>query len=154
LVYEGPTAKGLEHVEFQVTHNTRVILGVTCTEIHDTSTVAGALSEDTLDWFAQDTAGNVWYFGENSETVEGGRVVSVEGSWIAGVDGAEPGIVMRAQPNPGTLYRQEFALGTAEDVARIVETGVSLVVPFGPFMNCWKTEDFSSLEPDVVENKF
>ena len=66
FIYEGQTAGGFEHDEFAVTHNTRVILGVTCVEVHDTVTVDGELTEDTLDWFAQDTAGNVWYFGENT----------------------------------------------------------------------------------------
>ena len=64
FVYEGQMPDGLEHDEFAVTHNTRVILGVTCTEVHDTVTTNGVLTEDTLDWFAQDKSGNVWYFGE------------------------------------------------------------------------------------------
>src|SRR5262249_10889032 len=66
FVSEGQTAAGFEHDEFAVTHNTRVILGVTCVEVHDTVTVDGELTEDTLDWFAQDRDGNVWYFGENT----------------------------------------------------------------------------------------
>jgi hypothetical protein len=129
-------------------------MGVTCTEVHDTSTINGELSEDTRDWFAQDNLGNVWYFGENSQSIEHGLVVSLEGSWTAGEDGALPGIVMRAQPAIGALYRQEFALGTAEDVASVQSTAESITVPYGSFTNCWKTEDFSPMEPDVIENKF
>src|SRR5262249_38766950 len=90
FIYEGQTAQGLEHNEVTVTHNTRVILGVTCTEVLDTVTLNGELTERTLDWFAQDKAGNVWYFGESSEELAGGLVVDLGGSFTAGVDGALP----------------------------------------------------------------
>jgi hypothetical protein len=154
LVYEGQTAKGLAHDEFHVLPDTREILGVTCTTVHDTTTLDGQLSEDTLDWFAQDVDGNVWYFGENSHIVEDGLVVSLEGSWTAGQDGAKPGIVMHADADVGHLYREEFALGTAEDVARVIAVHQSITVHYGTFADCWKTEGFSALEPAVVENKF
>lgn len=71
-VYDGNTAAGLEHNEVTVTHNTKLILGVTCVEVLDTVTVNGELTERTLDWFAQDKDGNVWYFGENSEELAAG----------------------------------------------------------------------------------
>src|SRR3972149_10731020 len=87
FIYEGHTAEGFEHQEFAVTSNTRVILGVTCVEVHDTVTLDGALIEDTLDWFAPDLQGNVWYFGENSKEIVNGEIVSLEGSWEAGVGG-------------------------------------------------------------------
>lgn len=154
LVYEGQTSKGLEHDEVHVLPDTRVILGVTCTTVHDASTVAGDLAEETLDYYAQDVDGNVWYFGENTHTVENGLIVSLEGSWLAGADGAKPGIIMKAHPELGQLYRQEFALGTGEDVARLVARHQTITVRYGTFTDCWKTEDFSAIEPDVVENKF
>ncbi len=78
FIYEGSTAAGLEHDEFFVAHNSKVILGVTCVEVHDTAKVNGELIEDTLDWFVQDKDGNVWYFGENSNQLAGGLVVGVE----------------------------------------------------------------------------
>ena len=83
FIYEGQTANGLEHNEFAVTHNTRVIDGVTCVEVLDTVKLNGELTEDTLDWFAQDKDGNVWYFGENSEELDGGLVTSIDGSFTA-----------------------------------------------------------------------
>jgi hypothetical protein len=153
-IFEGQTKSGVEHIEVTVTHNTRVILGVTCTEVHDVGAVDGEINEDTLDWFAQDLAGNVWYFGENSKSIEEDLVVSLEGSWQAGEDGAKPGIIMRAQPELGLLYRQEFALGDAEDVARLIGIGLDITVPFGAFSQCWQTEEFAALEPDVFEQKF
>jgi hypothetical protein len=110
-IYEGTTEKGNEHIEVKVTNETKVILGVTCVVVRDTVTVDGELVEDTIDWYAQDQFGNVWYFGENSLSYEDGLIVSLEGSWMAGVDGAKPGIIMGASPQVGDLYRQEFAVG-------------------------------------------
>src|SRR5262245_41263074 len=104
-----------ELVTFVVTEQTKVIAGVTCVVVHDTSTVDGELAEDTFDYFAQDKAGNVWYFGEDTKEYEDGKVVSTEGTWHAGVDGASPGIVMEANPQVGDAYNQENAPGVAED---------------------------------------
>ena len=154
FIYEGQTAQGFEHNEVSVTHNTKVILGVTCIEVHDTVKVDGKLTEDTLDWFAQDKDGNVWYFGENSEELASDRVVSLEGSWTGGVDGAKPGIIMKAQPAVGDFYRQEFALDTAEDMARVLSLTESVTVPYGSFSNCLETEETEPLEPDALEHKF
>jgi hypothetical protein len=154
FIYEGQTAQGLEHEEFFVTNNTKVILGVTCIEVRDTVRVNGELIEDTLDWFAQDNDGNVWYFGENSKEIAGGLIVSLEGSWTAGVEGAKPGIIMKASPAIGDFYRQEFALATAEDMAEVLSLTESVTVPYGgPFNNCLKTQELTPMEPDVLENK-
>ena len=153
-VYEGQTAEGLEHIEYEITHNTKVILGVTCIEVHDVVSIGGLVVEDTLDWFAQDTAGNVWYFGENSRDIEDGLIASLEGSWIAGVDGAKPGIAMHALPTIGVLYRQEFAQGIAEDLASVTAIGLAITVPTGSYINCLQTEDFTPMDPEHIENKF
>src|SRR3989337_1368228 len=153
-IYEGNTAEGFEHQEFVVTNNTKVILGVTCIEVRDTVTLDGELIEDTLDWFAQDVDGNVWYFGENSKKLVGGQIVSLEGSWEAGVDGAKPGIIMEANPLLGDFYRQEFYLGEAEDIGEVLSLTESVSVPYGPFNNCLKTADTVPLEPDALEHKF
>ena len=97
FIYEGITEKGNEHVEVKVTNETKVILGVTCVVVRDTAKVDGKLVEDTIDWYAQDKHGNVWYFGENALSYEDGLVVSLGGSWMAGVNGAKPGIVMQGE---------------------------------------------------------
>jgi hypothetical protein len=155
FVYEGQTADGFEHDEFAVTHNTRVILDVTCIEVHDTATLDGKLAEDTRDWFAQDTDGNVWYFGENSAVIADGLPVDLTGSWTGGVDGAQPGIIMKAHPAIGDFYRQEFLIGEAEDLAEVKSLTDSVTVPFSVFNgNCLKTEETSTLAPGDVENKF
>ncbi len=143
-----------EHNEVLVTNNTKNILGADCREVHDTVKVNGELTEDTLDWFCQDQDGNVWYFGENSKQLEGGLVVGVEGSWIAGVDGAKPGIAMKANPQVGDVYRQEFLPGVAEDMGEVLSVTESINLPgFGLLTNCIRTKDTSPLEPEALENK-
>jgi hypothetical protein len=141
-------------VRVQVTHRTRKIMGVTCVVVRDTKTVDGELEEDTFDYFAQDKQGNVWYFGEDTAEYVNGFPVSTAGAWIAGKNGAQPGIIMPAVPNIGKTYRQEFLLGEAEDLARVEERGVRVSVPFGTFDNALKTFDFTPLEPEVKEHKF
>ena len=154
FVYEGQTAQGFEHDEFAVTHNTKMILGVTCVEVHDAVTLDGELSEDTLDWFAQDTDGNVWYFGENTHELEDGLITTIEGTFTAGVDGDKPGIIMKAHPAIGNFYRQEFSLSNAEDFAETVSLTESVTVPAGSFHNCLKSKETTPLETDLLEYKF
>src|SRR6266404_5448167 len=79
FIYGGQMPAGFERDEFAVTHNTRVILGVTCVEVHDSVFTNGVLTEDTLDWFAQDRDGNVWYFGENTHELEDGLITTIDG---------------------------------------------------------------------------
>jgi hypothetical protein len=150
-VYEGSG----ERVEVTVTSETRQILGVTCIVVHDVVTVDGEVTEDTYDWYAPDNAGNVWYFGEDTKEYEGGRVVSTEGSWEAGIDGAKPGIVMHATPPAiGSPYRQEYYACQAEDMAEVVGLSQSVTVPYGNFNDCLQTREFTPLEPDVNEHKY
>ena len=153
-VYEGETEDGTERVEVTVTDDTKEILGVACTVVRDTVTVDDELVEDTHDWFAQDVDGNVWYFGEASFEYEDGDPVSMEGSWRAGVDGAKPGIVMKANPAVDDFYRQEFDLGEAEDLAGVTALDESADVPFGFFTDCLQTFETTPIEPDVAENKY
>ena len=154
FIYEGQTSDGFEHVEFAVTHATKVILGVTCVEVHDSRFLDGILTEDTRDWFAQDKTGNVWYFGENTAVLENGLPVDLPGSWTAGVDGAKPCFVMEAHPAVGDFYRQEFLLGDAEDEAKVKTLQAKVTVPYGSFEHCLKTKESSSLAPGDLEWKF
>src|SRR5262245_15524999 len=154
FVYEGQTPDGFEHDEFAVTHNTRVISGVTCVEVHDTVMTDGVLTEDTLDWFAQDTSGNVWYFGENTHEIVDGLISTIDGTFMEGVDGAKAGIVMEAHPAIGDFYRQEFSVDNAEDFAEVIGLSDAVTVPFGSFTNCVNTRETTPLEPDLHEHKF
>lgn len=150
-IYKG----GTETVTVTVTDDIKVILGVTCAVIRDVVEDNGEVIEDTKDWFAQDINGNVWYFGEVVQDFEDGELVSIEGSWMAGVDGAKPGIIMKAAPAVGDLYRQEFYLGDAEDLAEVLNLNGSEVVPAAACDgDCLITKDFTPLEPDAVEHKY
>jgi len=160
FVYEGTVTEepaGFEHVEFIVTHVTRVIQGVTCVEVHDKRFLNGNLVEDTRDWFAQDNDGNVWYFGENTTLIdERGLPVDLAGTWTGGVDGAQPGIIMEAHPAVGDFYRQEFLLGEAEDVAEVTSFTETVAVPFPPgtFPNSLKITESAPIAPGDVSPKF
>ena len=154
-VYRETDADGAEQqVEVTVTDRTRDILGIPATEVHDLVTEDGEPVEDTLDWYAQDTLGNLWYLGEDTKEYENGEVVSTEGSWEAGVDGAQAGIILPAHPQVGQAYRQEYYAGQAEDAAEIVSSNEHVEVPFGTFDDVLETRDFTPLDPDVEEHKF
>ena len=155
FIYEGETEKGNEHNEVYVSSETKVVLGVTCIVVKDTVMVDGVLEEATLDWYAQDRQGNVWYFGEDSKEYENGAVVSTQGSWEAGVDGAQPGIVMKANPTVGDTYRQEYYKGEAEDWATVLSLSESASVPTGSYSDVLMTKEWSALDtPPVYEHKY
>lgn len=153
-LFEKDTDEGRESVMVTVTFDTKSILGIECIVVQDTVTLEGELVEDTLDYFAADRWGNVWYFGELAMNFEDGELTDLDGSWLAGVDGAKPGIVMKAAPKVGNTYRQEYLATEAEDAATVVGLGRTVDVDFGTFTGCLETRDFSPLEPDHLEAKF
>ena len=154
--YRAEMSDGVETNSVEVTNRTRRILGVQATVVHDQVFLDGVLTEDTFDWYAQDTDGNVWYLGEQSCEIANGQCVSTEGSWEAGVDGAEPGIVMWADPaaQKAATYRQEFLAGEAEDVAKVVRLDASVDTPYGSFTACLETVDWSLIENASKEHKY
>jgi len=147
------TPDGVEINVIRATRQTKQILGVTVTVIHDQVFLDGELTEDTFDWEAQDKQGNVWYFGEDSKELENGVVVSTEGSWEAGKLGAHPGIIMFAHPQLGKTYIQEDAPDVAEDRAKALSLNAKVDVPFGHLTNCLHTQEWTLLEHDR-EHKF
>jgi len=151
--YRHVTPGGVETNTVEVTHDTKLIVGVTTTVIHDRVTVGGTLSEDTFDWYASDKDGNVWYFGEDTKKYEGG-VVSTVGSWEAGKGNAEPGIIMLAHPHMGDVYQQENAPGVVADMARVKGLNESATVPYGTFTGCLKTQEWTPIEPGNRAFKF
>lgn len=150
----GETEDGLEREKITVTARTKEILGVTTTVVEDVIRVHGELAEFTYDWYAQDRDGNVWYFGEDTTEYEDGKVVTREGSWESGVDGAAPGIIMSADPEVTDSYRMEYYEDHAEDMYWVVATGGSKRVPFGGFDDVVRTLEWSPLEPRIVVEKF
>jgi hypothetical protein len=141
----------------EVTCDTKTILDVTTTVVHDVAKENGVIVEETFDWFATDCDGNVWYFGEDSTEFPS---MSKEGSWEAGVNDADAGFIMLASPQPGDRYYQEFARDVAEDQAKVLSLEGSACVPYppGPGQFCSDellvTEERTRLEPGVVENKY
>jgi hypothetical protein len=138
-----------------VTHQTKVILGITSTVVRDTVSEHGAPVERTFDWYAQDDDGNVWYMGEDSFELKGGRFVKASDSWKSGVDGAQPGIIMPANPQPGEAYRQEYyPPGEALDEARVLNLNGSARVPYGSFNALLVTSERSPLEPQTEQKYY
>jgi len=155
FVYRGESESVPTRDVMTVTEDTKEILGVTTIVVHHLSYEGGVLIEETFDWFAQDVKGNVWYFGEDTKELdENGNVVSTEGSWEAGVDGAQAGIIMLGDPKKGKRYQQENAPDIAEDMAQVRRLNASVCVPYGCFDNVLVTKEWSPLEKGVVENKY
>ena len=127
--------------------------GVVARVVRDTVSEDGVLVEDTFDWYAQDADGNVWYLGEETAEFEDGEAATRAGSFEAGVDGAEAGVVMPAEPEPGLAYRQEYYEGEAEDSGEVLSVSEQAEVPAGHYTGALLTKDTVGIEPDVLEYK-
>jgi hypothetical protein len=146
-----------QRVVVTVTNRTKLIAnGVRARVVRDVVTEGGEPVEVTDDWYAQDKCGNIWYVGEATTEYENGKPVSTEGSFEAGVDGAQAGVIMPAKPRKGMGYRQEYYQGEAEDRAEIFSLGEQAEVPFGFFGKgkVLMTKDLNPLDPKVLEYKF
>ena len=167
--YESEAEDGLETTIDEITGDTRLVDGIVATVLRDEVRLDGAVVELTFDWHAQDSEGNVWYLGETScewepgdyqegdeLEVDCGENGDPAGSWEAGVDGAEAGIVMWADPMAfkGKAYRQEYYEGEAEDMAKVLHGGLTVEVPAGTFEDCIETMDWTPLSPGAREHKF
>jgi hypothetical protein len=142
-------------VEVTVTDRTKQIAkGVEARVVRDVVSEDGEPVEVTDDWYAQDAEGNIWYLGEDTAEYENGKVVTRAGSFEAGVDGAQPGVIMPANPQDGMTYRQEYYAGEAEDEGEILSLNQQVAVPFGRFTDALMTRDTNPLEPKVNELKF
>jgi hypothetical protein len=154
FVYRGTQEDGPTWDVVTVTFRTKVIQGVRCTAVSDRLSVRGRLAERTTDWYAQDTRGNVWYFGEaTAELDAAGRVTTREGSWQAGVHRARAGVFMPAHPKIGQSFRQEYYKGHAEDHFRVVSIDAAVHVPYAASRHALLTAEWSPLEPHVLDHK-
>jgi hypothetical protein len=139
----------------RVTYRTKTILGVKATVVHDVVRMHGRPEEVTNDFYAQDRHGNVWYFGEATKELDRhGNVVSTEGSFKAGVDGARAGLYIPGHPKVGDTARQEFYAGHAEDHFKVLDRKASVSVPFVSTQKALRTKEWTPLEPNVVDNKY
>ena len=166
FTYEADTPDGCEVDVMYVTYDTRTIDGVEAVAVHDQvfdgetcTTAPAALTEDTTDYYAQDDAGNVWYLGEDTFECQGaGNCTPAEGGWIAGVGGAQPGIIMLASPRSGDRYKQEYLAGVAQDQALVTALGVTAKMSRddayqSSYSNCIVTKEWTVLEPGAIEFK-
>ena len=154
FLYQGTKDGVPSSDQFTVTHQAKKIAGVTCTVVTDLAYENGILVERTTDYFAQDVQGNVWYFGEDTAELDAnGNVISTEGTWRAGVNGAQQGIIMEAQPRVEDRYNQENAPGVAQDMARVAGLSKSTCVPYGCFDDMLLTRETSPFDPGTVEEK-
>lgn len=153
-VYEAHTDQGTERIEVTVLAQTQNIMGVAATAVSDTSKLNGVTQEVTTDWYAQDRSGNVWYLGEDTTAYEDGKPDSTLGTWKWGVDGALPGIAMKADPKPDSKpYFQEFYWGKAVDEASVEAVGHTVTVPAGTYHDTVTTKEWTRLHPDQEEQK-
>jgi hypothetical protein len=153
--YKGARGNVPQDDDELVTHRTEQILGVNCTVVRDTVSEHGRPIERTFDFYAQDKQGNVWYLGEDSFELKHGHFVKASDSWRSGVDGAKPGIIMPARPQPGDAYRQEYyPPGDALDQARVLGYRGPVKVPYGTFTRSLVTSEFSPLEPQTEEKYY
>jgi hypothetical protein len=153
FIYEGKRDDTPRRTEMTVTKETKLIMGVHCIVVRDILTTNMELVEKTTDWYAQDTEGNVWYFGEDTAEYKNGKVTSTTGTWMAGVDGALPGIIMMASPKVGEGYRQEYRPGVAEDYAKVLQLNATAQVPAGNYDGVVITEDSDLLDTAKLERK-
>jgi hypothetical protein len=154
-VYEETDGEGaVTHDEVTVLDRTEKIDGIEARVVHDLATQDGVTVEDTTDWYAQDSRGNLWYFGEKTASYQNGTVTSTSGSWTAGKDGAQAGIILPAVPRVGMTYRQEYRKDQAEDRALILSTSEQAQTESGTYKDALLTRDTTPLEPDLVELKW
>jgi hypothetical protein len=153
LVYTGVKDGQTQTDTVTVTDQTKVILGITATIVSDIATHDGAVLEKTFDFYAQDEQGNVWYLGEDTTHFLSNGKTDTSGSFLAGVDGAQPGIIMEANPQIPDAYRQECYAGQAEDTAWVVATSGSVTVPYGKVRNVLTTLESTRLEPGAYDEK-
>jgi len=152
MVLEGVKDGVTQTETVTVTSKKRVIEGITATVVHDVAKHGSTLLEKTSDWYAQDKQGNVWYLGEATVAYEGGKKDRT-GSWQAGVNDAEPGIVMLAHPAILDTYRQELLRGKAEDTAWVVHVGGTLKLPLRTVHNILATLEATRVEPGSYDKK-
>lgn len=154
LTYLAETEDGIERIELEIEAGTKLILGINTVIYRDKVYLGDELVEDTKDYLAQDKEGNVWYFGEEVDNYENGLLKDHEGSWIAGVDGAQPGIWIKANHVVGDSYLQEYYKGTAEDTRNVVAVDQTVVTDISKYSGCVKMYDWTPLNPQSREYKY
>lgn len=152
--YELVLEDGNEQLTITVLPQTRTVAGVETRVVEERETKDGALVEVSRNYFAISARTNsVFYFGEEVDMYQDGRVVSHEGAWLSGVNGARFGLMMAGVPLVNGRYYQEIAPGVAMDRAQIVSTTATLSTPAATFASVLKIEETTPLVPGEREYK-
>lgn len=144
------------HTELVITvlDQTEVVDGVETRVVEERESEDGALIEVSRNFFAMSArTRDVFYFGEDVDIWEDGKVVRHEGAWRAGVDGAEAGLMMPGSPARGRRHYQELAPGVAMDRAEILSVDDTVTVPAGRFTGVLRVRESTPLEPWAREEK-
>ena len=159
FVYEGSAIEDdrsiHRRVVFTVTALTKMVNGVRTLVAWDRDYNNGQLVEPELVFFAQDNDGNVWTLGQYPEEYEDGEFVKAP-AWIAGLQGAKAGLVMRAQPQTGT---SDYAQGLGPKVeyadrAKVHKIGYETCVALGCYQNVLVTEEWDEADPAARQLKY
>jgi hypothetical protein len=138
-----------------VLNYTRRIDGVVTRPVVDRDLVKGQIIAGSIDYYAQDDQGNVWYLGEATEHYVNGKLTDHADSWIAGKGGALPGIFMPAHPMPRSRrYQQEYAPNVAADVEHITSISKSVCEPLRCYAHVVVAVETTVLSPGVASAKY
>ena len=138
-----------------VLDETKVVAGVETRIIEERELAKGKLVEVSRNYFAIDKVSrDAFYFGEHVSMYKDGKVVGREGSWLAGVNGAKPGLIMPGDPKVGFRHYQEQAAGVAMDRAQILSTEETVETPAGKLDHCLKVEETNALKSSELEYKY
>jgi hypothetical protein len=113
----------------------------------------GRIHEVALDWYAQDDAGNVWYFGEDVFNYDDGVVADTDGTWIAGEDGP-PGMIMPADPQIGQAYRPENIPDLVFEEVTVKSLDLTVDGPRGPVSGAMVGTENHLLEGNYEDKTF
>lgn len=137
-----------------VLNQTKVVDGVLTRVVEEKETKNGKLIEVSMNYFAIDNKNkNIYYFGESVDIYKNDKVVSHEGAWVSGEDGAKFGLMIPGRIKPGEKYYQEIAPDIAMDRAEIISAIDELVTPAGKFINCLKIKETTPMEPKALDYK-
>jgi hypothetical protein len=151
LVLEG----GNERLQITVLNETKTIGGVTTRVVEEREWQGDKLKEVSRNYFAIcEQTKDVFYFGEDVDNYKDGKVDNHKGSWLAGVNGNRPGLIMPGAPKSKMRYYQEIAPGVAMDRAEIVSLDETCTTPAGTFQRCMKVKEGSAIEFWAKEYKY
>ena len=165
FAYMAETEDGCEFNKLTITGGTEIVDGYTTLVVRDQEwegedcedVTAATLAEDTHDFYAMDSDSNVWYFGEDTLSIdEDTGLCTDEGAWLAGSEGAEAGIVMLGSPSSGDRYKQEYWEDEAEDWGAVLRLNAKVSIDYldSEFEDCLMTREWTPLEPGEIEHKF